>query len=160
MRRAGCWPDVAAMEKDKVLSSLQTLCSRQECCSKDIYAKALRRLDGDAEAAHSVLQALVDDGYVDDRRYAAAFAREKASITGWGPVKIKFALAAKGIGAGIAAEGMAEIDGEKSLERLSRLLDAKWKTLQDDPQGKLKLIRFALSRGYDYATVKPLIERY
>lgn len=148
------------METDKVLSYLQNLCSRQECCSKDIYAKALRRLEGDAAAARRTLDSLVEEGYVDDARYAAAFAREKASITGWGPLKIRYALAAKGIDSALASLGIEAIDSQKSLQRLSRLLDAKWKTLQDDPQGKLKLIRFALSRGYDYNTIKPLLDRY
>lgn len=148
------------METDKVLSYLQNLCSRQECCSKDIYAKALKRLDGNQAAARAVLDSLMAEGYVDDRRYAAAFAREKASITGWGPIKIKYALALKGIDAQTAASGISDIDGQRALDRLSRLLDSKWKTLQDDPQGKLKLIRFALSRGYDYSVVKPLVDRY
>ena len=35
---------------------------------------------------------LKEDRYVDDARYAAAFAREKASLQGWGPVKIRFQL--------------------------------------------------------------------
>ena len=39
------------------------------------------------------------------------------------------------------------------------MLVNKWKTLADDPQGRLKLIRFALSRGYDYEPVRPIIER-
>ena len=51
-----------------------------------------------------IVAALVEDGYADDRRYAAAFAREKSSITGWGPVKIRMALSAKGISGEMADE--------------------------------------------------------
>ena len=54
---------------------------------------------------------------------------------------------------------MGEIDPDRASARLEKVLSVKWKTLCDDPQGRLKLIRFALSRGYDYEPVKPLIER-
>ena len=50
-------------------------------------------------------------------------------------------------------------DPERAAAKLEKVLEAKWRTLRDDPQGRLKLIRFALSRGYDYEPVRPLIER-
>lgn len=142
----------------KLLSRLQNLCAKQECCSADILQKALKALDFDRAAAEEVVAALVKDGYVDDARYAAAFAREKSSITGWGPVKIKFALAAKGIKGEIAQTALEDIDPDRADAKLRKLLENKWKTLAEDPQGKLKLIKFALSRGYEYEAVKPLIE--
>ena len=36
---------------------------------------------------------------------------------------------------------------------LEKLLAAKFRTLKDDPQRKLKLLRFALGRGYQYDEV-------
>jgi len=41
---------------------------------------------------------------------------------------------------------------------LAKLLEAKAKTLKGDPQGRLKLIKFALSRGYDYDVVKKMVQ--
>ena len=142
----------------KVLCRLQNLCAKQECCSADMLQKALKALDFDRAAAEEVVAALVKDGYVDDARYAAAFAREKSSITGWGPVKIKFALAAKGIKGETASQALEDIDPDRADAKLRKLLENKWKTLVEDPQGKLKLIKFALSRGYEYDAVKALIE--
>ena len=84
-------------EYSKVLSRLQMQCSKREYCSRDIMQKALKAMEGDAEAAGRILEELRKDRFVDDLRYAAAFAREKSRLTGWGPVKISFALAAKGI---------------------------------------------------------------
>ena len=102
----------------KVLDSLQGLCSRQECCTSDLLGKAVRRLDGDRAAAEEVVQALVADGFADNRRFAAVFAREKASITGWGPVKIRQALAAKGIPREAIDEALPEIDSERASAKL------------------------------------------
>ena len=145
-------------EAKKVLGRLQNLCAKQECCSADMMQKALKALDYDRQTAEEVVAALVKDGYVDDARYAAAFAREKSSITGWGPVKIKFALAGKGIKGAAVDDALAEIDEGRADAKLRKLLENKWKTLAEDPQGKLKLIKFALSRGYEYDQVKNAIQ--
>ena len=143
--------------KEKILSALQNLCARREYCTSDIRRKALDRCEGDAAMADELVAALKADRFVDDVRYASAFAREKSSLTGWGPVKIRFALRAKGLSEGDIAAGLAEIEPDRASSRLESLLQNKWKTLSDDPAGRLKLIRFALSRGYEYSQVEDII---
>lgn len=67
------------MDQDKyskVLSRLQAQCSRREYCTSDIRAKALKSMEGDAEAADRIVTSLKEDKFVDDLRYASAFARE------------------------------------------------------------------------------------
>lgn len=143
----------------KVLSQLQRLCSRRECCSDDILRKAASRLDGDLESAREILESLQADRYVDDLRYASAFAREKASISGWGPVKIRYALSAKKIDRQTIDSALEEIDARGADTRLENLLRNKAKSLGSDPQAKLKLLKFALSRGYEYDRVKDPVDR-
>ncbi|MDO5321486.1 MAG: regulatory protein RecX [Bacteroidia bacterium] len=144
-------------KKQRIYSSLENLCAKREYCTSDIYRKALDRLEGDSAAAEEMVAELVADGFVSDLRYASAFAREKASLTGWGPVKIRFALSAKHIGSDVIDEALGEIDTEKADARLERLIEAKRRSLEGDPQIRLKLIKFALSRGYDYDTVKKFV---
>ena len=147
-------------EREKqVYDALSAQCARREYCLSDIRRKALERLEFDAAAADAVVASLVADGYVDDRRYAAAFARDKSSLSGWGPVKIRSALLARGVDRAVVLEALEEIDPERASTRLEKVLETKWRTLRDDPQGRLKLIRFALSRGYDYDPIRPLVER-
>ena len=147
-------------EREKsVFDALAAQCAKREYCSADVRRKALQRLEFDAAAAEAVVSALLSEGYVDDRRYAAAYAREKSALAGWGPVKIRTTLLARGVERSVVLEALEEIDPERAASKLEKVLAAKWRTLQDDPQGRLKLIRFALSRGYDYEPVKPLIER-
>ena len=142
-----------------VYDALSLQCARREYCVSDIRRKALQRLEFDASAAEEVVSALVADGYVDDRRYAAAYAREKSALSGWGPVKIRSALLARGVARDAVLEALEEIDPERAAAKLEKVLETKWRTLRDDPQGRLKLIRFALSRGYDYEPIRSLIER-
>ena len=142
-----------------VFDALSLQCAKRAYCVSDIRRKALQRLEFDASAAEEVDSALVADGYVDDRRYAAAYAREKSALSGWGPVKIRSALLARGVARDAVLEALEEIDPERAAAKLEKVLETKWRTLRDDPQGRLKLIRFALSRGYDYEPIRSLIER-
>lgn len=138
---------------------LRRLCSRREYCRSDVMKKALDALDGDRNAAEQVVQALVDEKYVDDLRYASAFARDKASLAGWGEVKIRYMLGTKGISKDIINMALEEIDAGKAQIRLEKLLETKYRTLKDDPQCRLKMLRFALGRGYGYDEVTDVVER-
>lgn len=143
----------------KILNRLQAQCVRREYCIADVTAKAVRALDGDKDAARVVVEALVADRFVDEARYAAAFAREKAALTGWGPVKIRYALAAKGIPRETVAQALEEIDDPAAGRKMEAVLRTKYRTLADDPQVRLKLLKFALGRGYEYEAVRELVDR-
>ena len=147
------------MDAARCLSRLQKLCSKAEYCEADIYRKALKDLEGDADAARKVLEALISEQYVDNTRYASAFAREKAAIQGWGPVKIRFQLKAKGVEEGTIRAALEEIDRGKQADKLNKLLQAKARSLAGDPQFRLKLLRFGLTRGYDYDAVEAEVSK-
>ena len=142
----------------KILDNLRRQCSRREYCTSDVFTKAMKGLDGDKEAADKVVAKLVEEKYVDDRRYSEAYAREKSAISGWGLVKIKYMLSAKGISKEVISQALAEIDTDKAEARLEKLLENKFRTLKDDPGWKMKLLRFALGRGYSYEEVNEQIQ--
>ena len=146
-------------ELTRILSRLQKQCSKAEYCSADVFRKALKAFDGDREAASKVLASLVQDRYVDDSRYASAYAREKASIQGWGPVKIRFQLRAKGISEEAITAALADIEPQKADDKLERLLQTKSRSLEGDPQKRLKLLKFGLSRGYEYDAVEAALAK-
>lgn len=138
------------MEEKTLLQQLQRRCARMESCSADIRRKALKALDGDEAAAERIVAALAEEGYLDDARYATAFAREKAALAGWGRIKIGYALAEKGIPRDIVDRAMEEIEPEAATARLEKAVQEKYRTLKDDPACRLKLLKFVLSRGYNY----------
>ena len=150
------------MDEKKIRERLERQCARMEYCSSDIRRKALKALEGDAEAAERVLASLVENRFVDDLRYASAFAREKASLSAWGTVKIRYALAGKGIPRETVEAALGEIEQEKASARLDRLVREKYRTLREDPSCRLKLLKFVLGRGYRYdeadAAVKQIMQ--
>ncbi len=158
------------MDKAKILSSIQRQCARRETCSQDVRLKVRRMLgvghrsveqghpspeepagEADLQAlAEELLRSLRKDGYVDDARYAACFAREKASVQGWGTAKIRMALQRKGIASDVVQAALEEIDGERSQKRLEALVRQKARSLTSDPARRQKLLRYLLSRGYSW----------
>ena len=143
----------------KVADRMRALCSRREYCRKDILKKVMTALDGDAAKAEEVVGKLVEERYVDDRRYAAAFARDKASIAGWGAAKIRYMLAAKGVDREIIASALEEVDVSRADARLEKLMENKARSLKDDPQRRIKILRFGVGRGYGYEEVSSVIDR-
>lgn len=145
-------------KQKKVADRLRGLCSRREYCVADILKKACDALEGDRAAAQEVVDLLISEKYVDDLRYASAFARDKAAIQGWGAVKIRYMLAGKGVARDVIDKALEDIDQEKAGSRLEKLLENKFRTLKDDPQHRLKMLRFGLGRGYSYDEVNSVVE--
>lgn len=121
--------------------------------------KVMTALDGDVAKAEEVVAKLVEERYVDDLRYATAFARDKASIAGWGEAKIRYMLSSKGIDRELIAQALDEVDDKRAEIRLEKLMENKVRSLKDDPQRRLKLLRFGLGRGYSYDQVTEIIDK-
>lgn len=145
---------------EKALDKMRRLCSRREYCVSDIRAKLMKELDGDTQKVETALNKLKEEKYVDDLRYATAYARDKAAISGWGATKIRYMLSAKGVSKEAISEALNEVDETKASSRLEKLLENKYKSLKEDPQWKIKLLRFALGRGYSYDEVNDQIRRF
>ena len=71
----------------------------------------------------------------------------------------RFALSAKRISHSDIDAALEEIDTERADSKLIKLMEHKWKSLEGDPQAKLKLLKYALSRGYGYDQVKDIADR-
>ena len=137
---------------------MRRLCSRREYCVSDISKKLMVQLEGKTDEVEQVLDALVREKYIDDLRYASAYARDKASISGWGATKIRYMLSSKGVSSETIALALEEIDSGKAQNRLDKLMENKLRTLRDDPQCRLKMLRFGLGRGYAYDEVSSVVD--
>lgn len=116
------------------------------------------QLEGNAAEAAEILEHLMKEKYIDDLRYASAYARDKASISGWGATKIRYMLSAKGISSEVISQALEEVDSSKAQVRLDKLMENKFKSLKDDPQCRLKMLRFGLGRGYSYEDVASAVD--
>ena len=146
------------MEKEVLLSRMMRLCSVREYCRADIRRKLAALPPAEAQ---EVLDTLCREGFVDDTRYARAFARDKSALQGWGSLKIKLALQKKAIDAGVVAAALEEIDGEAARKKQEQVLRAKWKALESETDLKrreARFFRYALGRGYGYDEIKRIYD--
>lgn len=155
---------------NKILSSLQSACSKREYCESEVLRKARKMCECDnkaadeaakkssEESAEKILEELKKDRFVDNLRYASAYAREKSSIAGWGKMKISHMLSLKGISKDIVNQALSEIDADKASSKLRNVIMTKYKSLASDPKCREKLLRFALGRGYGWDEAKDLID--
>lgn len=136
---------------EQALQSLMRECARSERSSGDAL-RLMKRWGVSDEDAQKVLARLLSERFIDDRRYAEAFVRDKLNLSGWGAYKIKSALRAKGVSKEIIDEVAAQmIEATDMCERLEEIMVRRLRTLKySSPyDAKTKLIRFAASRGYD-----------
>lgn len=133
------------------LKKLEALCARSEQCSHELALKLKRKGFGSSDIGQ-IMSSLIQNRYVDDNRFARAFANDKMRFTGWGRVKIALALRQKHIDAETIADALDQIDPDEYFGILTRIIISKARTLGDDIHtynGAMKLFRQLVSRGYE-----------
>ena len=81
----------------EALHRAAALCSSSEHCIADIREKLSRWGIGEPDA-RTIVERLVQERFIDEERYAIAFAKDKFRFSGWGRIKIRYALQQKRIG--------------------------------------------------------------
>ena len=135
----------------QALQSLMRMCARSERSSGDAL-RLMKRWGVADDETRKVLTRLQAERFIDDRRFAEAFVRDKLNLSGWGAYKIKMSLRTKGVTREIIEEVVSQmIEATDMKERLEEIMQRKLRTLRYSStyEAKTKLIRFAASRGYD-----------
>lgn len=143
------------MTADEILYKLAARCSTSEQCLADIEAKLNRYELTEEERCH-IIRHLVEERYIDDKRYAQAFVRDKYRFNKWGRIKIAQALRMKGIDNESIREAMEAIDEQEYLDILRSLITQKRKSThgRNDYEINGKLIRFATGRGFEFESIR------
>jgi regulatory protein len=143
----------------ELYSKASLYCSKSEKCISELN-QYMSKYCQDIEMIKEVSQLMVKEKYIDEQRYANAFANDKFKFSGWGKIKISYALRQKNIHQEVISNSIALIDDEKYFDFLTDLLRKKMKTIKnkDSEQIKAALIRFAVSRGFEYEIVLKAIK--
>ena len=143
---------MAADEKIKndAFKKMAALCSRSEQCTPDIRKKLLAS-GLDENEAEEILEKLKSENFIDDERYARAYAAEKFRLNKWGRVKIRYYLKAKGLDEQTMESGIASLDEEKYKAALLKTMKEKARKVKKKNRYEQmgQIIRFAQSRGYE-----------
>lgn len=143
----------------EALSKVAAYCSTAEHCRAEVSEK-LQRWGLPYDAIERILERLENEKYIDEERFCRAFVNDKYRFAKWGKVKIAQALLLKKISYDVCRRFLNEIDEEEYLSILDSLLLAKRKSVHAGNEFELngKLMRFALSRGFEMKDISRCIQ--
>lgn len=134
----------------EALSRAASLCSAGEQCVSQIEEK-LQRWGVDPEAQQRIINQLVEEKYIDEQRFANAYAKDKLRYNHWGRVKIALYLRQLGIASSLIRQALDKLPNDEYFKILTHLIVSKTTSVKasSDYEQRGKLIRFALGRGFE-----------
>ncbi len=112
------------------------------------------------EEINETLKFLERYNFINDESYTKAFIKNKTKTQG--KQKIKYALKNKGVSEEIIEEELSNLDMKKEKEKANILALKKYNILikreNDKYKIKEKIIRFLISRGYNYEVAKDAVK--
>lgn len=146
------------MTEQEAYLRLAALCAQAEHCEYEMQEK-MRRWEIADDAQARVMQRLITERYVDDERFARAFANDKVKYNKWGRRKVEQVMWLKHIAEDIRQRVLDSIDDEEYIAILRPLLQQKRRSVKahNDYELRQKLIKFAIGRGFTMDIIKQCI---
>lgn len=143
------------------LQRAAALCCQSEHCVADITEKLLR-WGVSREDSDRIIDRLIDEKYIDESRYALAYVRDKVRFSHWGRVKIKSMLRMLRVSEQDISNAFDSFDEAEYLGVLENVIESKRRTLPEAESyaSRVKLIRFALQRGFEMHEITKFISEY
>jgi regulatory protein len=142
--------------KKDVLIKLESYCAYQERCMNDVLQKAKTFGINDLNAKELLYQ-LQESNFQNEERFAEAYVQGKLKINRWGRQKIKAALSQKFVAKTIIENALLTIDDDVYHDIARQLVLKKAEDLKNEKNQilrKQKIIRFLMSRGFNYEEFK------
>jgi regulatory protein len=133
------------------LAKARSFCAYQERCRSEVTIR-MRSFGLNREQAEQVIEKLEEEGFLNDERFATAYAGSKFRVLRWGKMKIRAGLRSKGIADHLITEAFEAIDEEQYLKCIGELADAKLRTLKavsDERIIKQKVFSYLASKGFE-----------
>ena len=148
-----------------VLARLQKWCGIRDRSEREARLKAnewmakipaLASQEVREDVEEAMLATLKEDGFLDDARCAASYARVHHEHKGWGPLKVKAGLMSRGISRRVADDAIRDIPVDAWREKAERLLRRRQTELEDH---RNRVVRWLMQRGFPHDMVWSVLER-
>jgi regulatory protein len=132
------------------LEKARKYCSYQERSQQEVRDK-LYELGLHRNEVEQCIAQLVSENYLNEQRFAIAYAGGKFRIKQWGRVKIKLALKQKKVSDYCIRKALEEISNRDYKTTLNKILSSKSKEVKEkNPlKRKYKIAQYAISRGFE-----------
>lgn len=148
------------LTKEQALQKLKHYCAYQERCHKEVkeklYALGVWKKDQD-----EIIAVLIEEGYLNEERFAIAFAGGKWRMKRWGRVKIKYELKKKQVSEYCLRKALKQIDEEEYLSVLEMLAKEKYTAFKNEQHlvRKKKTMDYLAAKGFEPELVRRIIEK-
>ncbi|GAA5034125.1 recombinase RecX [Marivirga lumbricoides] len=125
-------------------------CALQERSQQQVRDKLYEwGLFGDE--VEEVISYLITENFLNEERFAVAYASGHFRMKKWGKIKIKQGLEQKKISAYCIKKGLETIDSSEYFDTLEQLLSKKFSVLKDDNLyvRKQKAVKYLLQKGFE-----------
>ena len=132
-------------------------CAIQDRCISEMQLK-LRYWNIDNSYYTQIINKLIEEGFLDEKRFASNYAGGKFRIKGWGKLKIVAGLRARSIQKTLIQQALSTIENDEYSRFLGLLLQKKLSQLGGDTsENRQKAAYFAASRGFETGLIASLL---
>ena len=146
---------------DVALQKMRKYCAYQERCHQEVRHKLIA-LGMRGDTLEKIVGQLIEEGFLDEERFARSFARGKFRTKGWGKQKISQELKQRQIGSYLLNKALDEIEEGEYRASLQNLLEKKQLSLLTYPEAeqKIRLFKFAFQRGFEADLIYEYIPQF
>lgn len=144
---------------DDVRKKIYHYCAYQERSHQEVKTK-LYSLELSSDQIDEMISHLITDGYLNEERFAKAFAGGKFRLKNWGRIKITGALEAKGLTRNCIRIGLQEIDEGDYRNTIKSLILKK--ADQEEEKNiyirREKLANYIIQKGFEPELVWEIVK--
>jgi regulatory protein len=133
-----------------LIEQLKNYCAIQERCSSDIVTK-MKTWRITNENQNKILDILIQEDFINDKRYSKSFCRGKFRIKKWGKVKITNELKRKNINPSTITSSLNEIKDIDYNTELDTQFNKKKQSIKSSNyyDKKKKIANYLIGKGYE-----------
>jgi regulatory protein len=109
----------------------------------------LERAGVDPRDVEWAVRVLVEDGHLDDARFARLFIQDKRELEEWGSDRIRQALLTRGVDPDLVQDALVQRDTGSEMERALALLRRRFPSPARDRRERDRALGVLLRKGYD-----------
>ncbi len=147
------------LSQQQALQKLKQYCAYQERSHSEVteklYGYGLYKKEVEA-----IMAALIEENFLNEERFAIAFAGGKFRVKKWGLVKITYELKQRGVSAYCIKKALTQIDRNEYETVLDELAAEKWRLLRGEKNifnKKRKTQAYLLQKGFEAALIRERI---
>ena len=148
------------LTKEQALQKLKHFCAYQERCHSEVKEK-LYNLGVWKKDHDEIIATLIEENYLNEERFAMAYAGGKFRIKKWGRVKIKYELKQKQVSEYCIKKALKQIDEDDYMKVMNKLAGEKYASLKSEQWlvRKKKTMDYLFRRGFEADLINESIKR-